>query len=410
MLRSNWTNNYLLNNSSSRLNQTYKYKLDQTEFFIYDDSKEEWTNDYGYVRIEGQYKNNQLIGLTGFSKNNKGEIVVEDNIKLEYSDHLLTSLIFEPESGKYRTEDKLFYDDNSLLIKVENTWYDGDLEETWFVTKYEYNDFQQLVQIDYIEGGYSDLFQTLRYNIFYNEKEQVIKVEKSIFDSEKHQEFEKEEIKYLEYNEVGSLNKETVYSKHFDNDSWMENIYTLSEYLYDDNELVVMNYSFLVSGKVLSSKKVYEFDFDYKRSETLHFFNLDIWDSYNDRNLGQLEYFAKQYTFYRFTNNEFIPIEKEIYSYSEIKDDQEEGGITSTINSIEKDLVIYPNPTSNTLYFKNSTLGNTSTLQLINTNGTVYSFENVYQGLDISNLPKGIYVYKLIDGNNNFQKGKVIIE
>ncbi len=67
------------------------------------------------------------------------------------------------------------------------------------------------------------------------------------------------------------------------------------------------------------------------------------------------------------------------------------------IENTNHEIKIYPNPTSEFIYFEN--INNTTSIELYNTLGQKQKNELIENRIDIRSLPKGIYILRMKDGN-----------
>ncbi|KXX68545.1 hypothetical protein AVL50_22545 [Flammeovirga sp. SJP92] len=389
--------------SSNRMNQGYKYKVTQSEYFEMNDSGDELQLE---SKLVPQYNKSQITGYILFVKSEtSGELVEYNTIELAYNDKLLSSMKVFNEFGELELKEEFLYNEESLLVKIEHYFYESSEPLLSYVHDFEYNNKNQVIKTDYTEGENNVDYQTSRMVISYNQNGNVSRIEKSFFNSDYHQEFQEGSTIVFDYNDNGTLHQENVYYSNSQGDTPNQK----SEYEYVGNELIINVYYLVDNQYIQDVREVYEFTKDFKRTETVHYLEVERWKNefiiLLDHDFGELEYCSNRYSFYRYSNGEFNLEEKVEFQYAPIED----GDITN-IKSLEDELIVYPNPASNTLYLKNNTLDKSSTLLLINTIGTVYSFNNVLQGLDISHLNKGIYIYKLIDKNDNQKTGKVVIQ
>jgi hypothetical protein len=87
------------------------------------------------------------------------------------------------------------------------------------------------------------------------------------------------------------------------------------------------------------------------------------------------------------------------------------GGTSTNINEIENSVVsVYPNPASESINFSWKGNHEALSLQIYQITGAKVIEQTVYSGrpVSISHLEDGVYLYKLLNGQQNVKTGKMI--
>ncbi len=85
-------------------------------------------------------------------------------------------------------------------------------------------------------------------------------------------------------------------------------------------------------------------------------------------------------------------------------------GNVSTVSNNAKRLSFFPNPSNNGVFFKktNSTL--TYSVEMFSINGQRIDFSDSQYAIDISEQPKGIYLYRVVFGDQTVETGKIVYQ
>lgn len=315
------------------------------------------------------------------------------------------------------------YDANGNVLLC--TRHDADSETGQMIIKnkmeYTYNSSNDvLTETEYWCVWDSEFRPTTKYEYTYNNESQVVLKIGYMWDYD-HWRFNSKE----EYGYNGGKNTQEIYY-NMNGDDWEAAI--KREYVYNSsgNMTQETHYGWDSVLKEWGSSRKYDYTFDE--------FGNNIAEIYSDRNSSLDDYIPDskqeiifdhaysvddllpvdllegfnnipiQVTEYSFKNNvwSLMGIVKLYYSNVEQK--------LAVNNITEASIVVYPNPTSDFLKFKIRTPNDQFTFQMIDLNGKIVVSRQVNDNSSISikNLPKGVYLYKLVL-KDKVINGKVVV-
>jgi len=314
----------------------------------------------------------------------------------------------------------LGYNENNLVINKEEYSYNNNNWKKQIKYGYEYNDNGQLtIEYEYsVDDGEWELDTKTNYN--YENDNLISKIHLNFTGSD--WEFN---TKYEYTYEANNLVKESYYTRS--NDTW--NISSGKEYSYNDNNDMIQKiyYHYTDNNVVYDYKHTYTFDNNHNALIEIDYqWDTDDW----------LEYRKYEYSYNTnyLLSETILPFESVIndidFKYLNIlktskyftKSDNDWSQIaTTTLYYSEHDLVstqekqstknikVYPNPASD--YINVSFANNTKDailFNLFNIQGQIVLSKTIKNNeqINISNLPKGMYLYN-VSVNSDIFSGKI---
>ena len=255
-------------------------------------------------------------------------------------------------------------------IKSSSTSYvfEGD-EMLWSKIEYNYDGSDRLTSIEYSTTNFMTfaLEKTSRDTYQYNASG---KVSVEIYSSWNGTSWDDMNKTVYEYNAAGDVSVE-IYST-WNGTAWVEE--EKYEYTYSNTNFSDVVFPF--------------FNFLIWLNETTDF-------SYNKVITGE--------NLFEMVNGSWKNTEKFTYYYS--------GGTSTNINEFENSVVnVYPNPASEAVNFSWKGNHEALSLQIYQITGAKVIEQTVYSGrpVTISHLENGVYLYKLLNGQQNVKTGKMI--
>lgn len=298
-----------------------------------------------------------------------GQMIIRNKMEYTYnsSNNVLTETeywcVWEPGNFYPSTKYEYIYNnDNKVILKIGYMW---DYDHWRFNSKEEYA----------YNGGRNT--QEIYYNMNGDDWQAAIKRE------------------YV-YNSNGNMIQETHYGWDSVLKEWGSSRkydYTFDEFGNNIAEIFSERNSNL-EDYVPDSKYETLFDYDYLVDDLLY---VDLLEGFNNKPI--------QATNYSFKDNDWslTSIVKLYYSNIELE---------SAVNNItEASIIVYPNPTSDFIKFKIGISNDQYTFQMVDLNGkrVVSRQVNDNSSISIKNLPKGVYLYKLLL-KDKVINGKVVVK
>ena len=347
-----------------------------TELYtVYDSSSEIWKNS---MLSSYTYNNsgNPIEGIERFWNETESSWVIEDKVDITYdTDQNIISEIYSSwneNDGIWIEVDKYDYtydNGNLVLLLNQERNFENDTWENFerYVVSYN-NGLREEAIFQSFDSENANWVNLDKYNYTYNASAPQIIELTSRWDGI---DSEWDSIETIDY--------------HFDNNGnpiielidYVVNSWPYSKYTY--------SYDTSISYDTIDGPPIISFDPEYK-SEIVN---------------KPLNYLYEQYDN---INEVWMNVEKETYVYS---DDN-----TTDISELNKNLlVVYPNPASNFVNFKiSSTDIIKANLSVSNLQGQLVLSQPILaqETIDISQIPNGLYVYKL-ELNQKSVSGKIII-
>lgn len=347
-----------------------------TELYTeYDSSSELWKNN---ILSSYTYNNsgNPIEGIERFWDETEGSWVIEGKVNMTYDANQNVNLeiysSWSEDDGVWIEFDKYeyTYDNGNLVLLLNQEWnFDNDVWENFerFVVTNNNGQKEEAIyqSFDTENVNWTNLE---KYNYTYNASAPQIIELASTWDAI---DSEWDPLETIDYHFDNNGNPTVELSDYVVN-SWPYSKYT---YSYDTSILY----------DTIDGPPIISFDPDYN-SEIVN---------------KPLDYIYEEYDN---INEVWMNVEKETYVYS---DDN-----TTNISDLNKNLlVVYPNPASNFVNFKISgTDINKADLSVSNLQGQLVLSQPILaeETIDISQIPNGLYVYKL-ELNQKSVSGKIII-
>lgn len=285
------------------------------------------------------------------------------------------------------------YDINGYkTIKEEQDWFDAWVEysKTFYYNDINGNDTLEMLKI-YVSGQWQEAWETKNT---YNEQNQLIFTQQRGYDSYFAEWFDYSRTTYT-YTTNGLPEQEYTESYNSDLSKWE----ALSETNYYYNADKLISYKEELDLFNTDNSLKYEYTYNTNLDETSFFLYSNsggtwtlfykVYDTY-DANFNQTSYYSQS------SDGTWANTLKEEYFWNNFE--------TSNINSIENNILVYPNPSSKILNIKTSEPIN---IKIFNINGKLILNTN-QNNIDISMLKKGIYLIEIKNKKNTATK-KIIV-
>jgi hypothetical protein len=291
----------------------------------------------------------------------------EDKEEYEYNAEgmLITTLEYGVTDGEWElcTKEKLTYENGNLISDILTGWNGTGWHN---ISKYEYTyENGNLIKVGYYEWKDNTWSLSSIKECYYNSNNDMT-----------------EEVKYSYQN--GNKVNEFKSTRVFDN---------------NHNIVMGIDYYWGNDSWIEKSKSEYSYDMNYLLSDVILPYDLLLLFLYYDveffKNMGIS---AKAY---EKNGNEWSLVGTTMFYYSE-------QDVVSTKESIKSNVKVYPNPASDYINVDIAGQANNATLSLINAQGQVVLSKTIqnHEQINISNLTKGMYLYK-ISTNGNVFTGKI---
>ncbi len=345
--------------------ETNKQTLDSLIYYDRDTSTSQWTNSDKY---EYTYDANESLTLlirykwndstSRWTNSNKYEYTYDTNktlrLKIVYD--------WDDSTSQWTNSDKYeyTYDANeNLELIIGNKWNDSTSQ--WVIYKkdeytYDTNGYLTTVITYYYSTNSSQWFSYFKYDYIYDANGYLLSRICYYWNTNTSQwtSFWKAEFTY---DENGNQTSRTTYDRHNNNGQW--SVIWKDEYNYD----LSVNTSDLIMPY---------WNYNFSSNKLLGFVRY-IWDA---------------------TTNNLVKLEKDTLFYSE-----DNAGVSESFN---ENVILYPNPASNTLSIKFTGNSGRAVFELFDMQGRKLVSQEVStkEQINLNHLSSGSYIYTIsIDGN-----------
>lgn len=402
------SNFYPTNNLKST--QVIKHLMDSTIYEVYYEEDEEWHLKYKQDFIYDENLN-MLESSWYYMRNSQWEFT--DITEFTYDEDGLITLRLESywddNSGdiviNYK-EEYTYNDDDQLTLMVETNWNTNVNEwELTYKKEYYYNENEDISythdyhwedDIEDWENGDSAIY-TYDANAYL---ELILLYEwdndNGIWKENTKKEFTNDDD--------GNVTSRIISYMNYNTNEW--SIYSKREYTYDGSANPQSEiYSYWEDSKGYwdeDRKYEYSYNLEYELSDMilppLFYFNPDYYENITNMPIDYMEYNA-------YFGGSWSVTDRITYFYSE----QE---VTGFSNLSESSVEIYPNPTSGIINFRMGINFQQISFELIDMQGKRVMQQKISnnQKVDIRQLPKGLYFYKISCNKESLYSGKIIIK
>lgn len=355
----------------------YNTQLLSTEWqtLEWDESSENWVLD---MKTELGYNDAGLVNVLIMSEKDElsGELVPNSRISAFYNpagllDSVLMANSDDGEIWINITRQDYFYSETGQLSQLDLSIWDEEEEGISQVMHYYY-DYDDQDRLEFSRGVYSDNevdFTMEETSYFYDASGRRSSIEYSVLDALTFELGISSRTQY-EYNETGDVSTETYSDWDAELEDWVlveKDVYTYSN----------TNFSDVIFPTLIQMLGINVVTPDFIKTVT----EINTFD---------------------FLNEEWVLSERTLLYYSD-------GTATSTPQIATASVNVYPNPFSDviTFSFKNH---NQLTLEIFTVTGAKIVDRKIYPATDVqvSNLNKGVYLFRLMNENQIIHSGKLI--
>ncbi|HSM48927.1 MAG TPA: T9SS type A sorting domain-containing protein [Draconibacterium sp.] len=410
-------------------------KLDSTVNRVFNDESQSWQNDYKDEFVyDSELKNTAWLGKVWNSDTKAWELDYKTEFGFNNNDQINSMLVYDRDSANKAVEatskTQFYYNsggqhDSILTYYTENAGLNWEL---MMKQVHHYNASKQLVKTDlwgfdedeeelilssntvytyYAHGKIKssatsfvfegDEFPTSKTDYTYDGSNRLITEENSILNF-MNLNMEKSSQYSYQYNASGQLVTE-IYSK-WDGASWIND--DREQYQYNAaGDLNVEIYSDWDGAAWIEQEK-YETIYgttnfaDVVFPTFIYLYDIDAVEFVTNKIVTSTNE-------YEMIDGSWKNTDKTAFYYS--------GGTSTNINEIENSVVsVYPNPASESINFSWKGNHEALSLQIYQITGAKVIEQTVYSGrpVSISHLEDGVYLYKLLNGQQNVKTGKMI--
>ncbi len=381
--------------------------LDSVIYLTYDTETSDWVNftkdEYTYTP---QLQNTEWIEKSWNITLSTWED--ETRIALGYDDEgRISDMIIwaaEETGGELVEESKLaaYYSNEGILDSIRH--YYADTEGNWEVGVrqiYYYNEAGQLTRMDMVslvEDEEGEYLEVLRFEYTYNDDGSMEKSSMFFIDEEFEMLFS--ETEYF-YDEQGVRTASQLSMLDFM--TFETYLYSRTEYEYNASNDVTEEITYLTdettSEWVADQRSVYEYrDVNFTEVVFPSYVNLfGINEETNEFNKA-----LDEINSFEMLDGNWAPTDKSVFYYSDETS-------TSAPEKQLAELMVYPNPASDHVFVKWDGFRQLS-LEVYQVTGakTMEVLVSPGQKISVSNLQRGIYIYKLLNDSRVVQSGKLI--